>query len=87
MDASVLNGRPCVLAAGRRARYVARAGLDGGGHVGEHEREALVVDDRLAERLALLGVGDRVVERALGEPGGDGGDAEPAGVEARRARS
>ena len=36
---------------------------------------------RLAEGLALPGVGDGVVERALGEPGRDGGDAEAAGVE------
>ena len=48
-------------------------GLDRRLHVGEHERQSLVVDDPLAEGLALLGVRDRVVERALRETGGDGG--------------
>ncbi len=72
--------QPLVLEPRRREVRRPR-GLDRGGHVGQHEREALVLDDRLAEGLALAGVGDGVVERALGEPGGDGGDAEPAGVE------
>jgi hypothetical protein len=30
-----------------------------------------LVDDRLPTRLALLGVGDGVVERSLRQPGGD----------------
>ncbi len=52
------------------------------GHVGEQEGEALVVDDLLAERLPRLGVGDGVVEGSLGQPGRDGGDAEPSRVQA-----
>ena len=35
----------------------------------------------LAERAALLGVGERLVERALREPDAHRGDADPADVE------
>ena len=40
-----------------------------------------MVEDPLAEGLALAGVGQGVVECSLGQAGGDGGDAEAAGVE------
>ena len=56
-------------------------GLDGGGHVGEQEGHALVLDDRPAERLPLPGVPDGDVERGLREPDRDGADAQAAGVE------
>ena len=69
-----------VLAAG--GHQVRRAGgLDRGGHVGEQEGEALVLDDRPAERLPLAGVADGDVEGGLREPDGDRADAEAAGVE------
>ncbi len=41
-----------------------------------------MVDDRLAEGLALLGVRHGGVESALRQTGRHGGDAEPSGVEA-----
>jgi hypothetical protein len=50
-------------------------------HVGEQERQPLVVDDRLPERLALLRVPHRDVQRALGHTGGDRRDAQPPGVQ------
>ena len=76
------NGRPASLS--RAAwRYVARARSTSGAHVGEQELQALELPDRLAELLALAGVGDRVRERGLGDAGRDRGDAEPAGVERR----
>src|SRR6185503_19719580 len=45
-------------------------------HVREHELDALELGDRLVERAALLGVGDRGVQRGLGDShrlGPDGG--------------
>ena len=74
------NGSPAVAPPGR-VEVERAAGLDLGGHVGEQERQALEVDDRPAELLALLGVGDGVVERGLGQADRAGGDAEPAAVE------
>jgi hypothetical protein len=43
-------------------------GLDLGGHLGEPEQDRLVLGDRLAEGLALLGVGDAQLERPLAMP-------------------
>ena len=40
-------------------------GVDLGGHVGELELDRLVLGDRLAERLALLGVFERELQGAL----------------------
>src|SRR4051812_29448534 len=50
-------------------------------HVGELELHALELGDRLPELPALVGVGDRVVDRALGDPPRLRGDAEPRVVE------
>ena len=69
MDAWRENGRPKSrsLAA---YKYIARRGFHGGGHlVGEHKCQSLVVNNRLAEREALLGVGDSHVQRGLSDPG------------------
>ena len=55
--------------------------LDLHAHVGEQELQALELRDRLAELLALLGVAERVVERALGDADGLGGDGDPGVVE------
>ena len=60
LDVVALAG---VLQPGRVDHQQVR-GLDLGGHLGELERDRLVVGDRLAERLALLGVGDAELERA-----------------------
>src|SRR5439155_16797177 len=57
------------------------AGLDLGAHVGELALDGLELRDRLPERLALAGVGERLVERALREPDAHGGDADPPDVE------
>ena len=56
-------------------------GLGLGVHVGEHRRDHLELGDRLAELLALRGVGRGDVERALGDPDGLGGDPGPAPIE------
>ncbi len=40
-----------------------------------------MVDDALAECLALLGVCDGIVERALRQADGDGGDTQTPGIE------
>src|SRR6185437_4978630 len=56
-------------------------GVDLGGHVGELELDRLVLGDRLAERLALLGVFHGQLERALGEPHAARRDVDPAEVE------
>src|SRR3954447_11057305 len=56
-------------------------GLELGGHVGELELDHLVLGDRLAERLALLGVLDRQLEGALGQADAAGGDVDAADLE------
>ena len=56
-------------------------GLDLHAHVGEQELQSLEVGDRLAELLPLLGVGQRVVDRALRDADGLGGDGDPGVVE------
>src|SRR4051794_5777317 len=58
-------------------------GLDARLHVGELLLDRLVAADGLAERAALLGVGDRGVQRSLRDAGGLGGDADAAAVERR----
>ena len=45
-------------------------GLDLGRHVGDLETDRLKVRDRVAELLAVVGVLDRIVERALGKADG-----------------
>ena len=50
-------------------------------HVGEHELDALELGDPLAELPALLDVGQRVVERALGDADGLRADGDPGVVE------
>ena len=45
-------------------------GLELGGHLGEHELDGLVLEDRPAEGLALLRVGHRRLEGGLGHPDG-----------------
>jgi len=55
-----------------------------GGHVGEHEREALVIDDLRAEGLPIPGVSHRCVQGTLGQAGRHCGDAETSGVESRQ---
>ena len=47
---------------------MARALTDRGGHVGQQESQALVVDDLAAERRSLVGVADGLVESGLREP-------------------
>ena len=50
-------------------------------HVGDLELDRLERTDRLAERLPLPGVAQRLVDAALGQPGGQRGDRDPALVE------
>jgi hypothetical protein len=52
-----------------------------GRHVGQRELGVLEIGDRLAELLALLGIGDRLVEAALRPAQRAGADVEPAAVE------
>src|SRR5215210_1080848 len=56
-------------------------GLDLGGHVGELELDRLVLRDRLAEGLALLGVAQRQLERALRDAHSAGGHVHPPDLE------
>ena len=60
--------RPLAAAArvgGLQHQHARRVEL--GGAVGEHPLDRLVVGDRLAERLVLLGVRERRVERGLAD--------------------
>src|SRR4051794_5227391 len=52
------------------------SGLDLRGHVRELELDRLVLRDRLAERLALLRVAQRELERALGDAHTPGGNVD-----------
>src|SRR3954447_2055698 len=72
----ILVGQPCDPADQEpRAREI-------GGHVGELVLGRLEAPDRPSELLALLGVGERVVERALREPERRGGQDHALVVEA-----
>ena len=53
-------------------------------HVGDLEADGLEVRDRVAELLAVVGVLDRIVERALGEADGAGGGVGAGRLEAGR---
>ena len=59
----------------------ALGGGDRGGHLGEHEPDRLEAGDRLAELLALLGVGAGGVEGPLGGAEAERGDRDPPAVE------
>ena len=68
----------------RAARQDEQArGVDAQRHVGEPERDRLVLGDRLAELAALLGVRDRVLERRAGEPRRGGAERDARAVERR----
>ena len=72
------------MPASRKSRGVVdqqARGFDLGGHLREFELHALEVGDRLAELLALLGVGDGVIERALREAGHLRADGDAAFVQ------
>src|SRR5688500_19108831 len=56
-------------------------GLDLGLHVGQLVLDRLEAGDRAAERVALLGVGGRELERGLGDADRLGGDADAPAVE------
>jgi hypothetical protein len=56
-------------------------GLQVGRHVGEHELGVLEIGDRLAELLAILGIGHRLVEAALRAAQRAGADVEPPAIE------
>ena len=56
-------------------------GLDLGAHFGQLELDGLELGDGLAERLALLRIPERVLERALGHPHHLGPDADAALVQ------
>jgi hypothetical protein len=77
--------RACVVrAAGGAQRQHAR-GVELGGHVGEHPLDRLVVGDRLAEGVARLGVGQRLVERGLADAERLRRDGDAPASRARRA--
>src|SRR5690242_3677965 len=71
---------PLVLQPGGLVGEQARR-LDLGGHVGELGLDGLEPADRLPERAPLLGVGERLVERALGEADAHRRDADAPDVE------
>src|ERR1019366_1595235 len=68
-----VRANACVLQA-RRAQSEQPGGVDLGGHVGELELDRLVLCDRLAERLALLGVAQSQLQGALGDADAACGD-------------
>ena len=49
--------------------------------IGDHRLDQLEVGDRLAELLALGGIGDAVGDQPLGDADADRGDVQPAAVE------
>src|SRR3954465_15535150 len=55
--------------------------LHPGRHVGDEIADRLVLPDRLAERLALLGVTGRIRERGLGHPHRPRGHLDPADLQ------
>src|ERR671916_1824552 len=57
-------------------------GLDLGGHLGELERDRLVLCDRFAEGSPLLGVADRELEGADGDAAGSGCHIDPPYLDA-----
>ena len=65
-----------------RVEHQQPGGVHLGRHVGQQVADRLVLPDRLAERLALLGVGERVVEGRLGDADRAGGDLHPAELQA-----
>ena len=89
--ASTSSPRPgrtaCPAGPSTPRRHQQPGGLDRGRHVGERERDRLVLDDRLAELLARL----RVVQRDLvGRPGDAdrlGADGGPGPLEGRHRRA
>ena len=75
---------PAVVLEPRRLVGEVAGVLDGDGEVGEGEGDGLEASDRAAEGVALLGVGDGVVEAGLGQPDGQGGDGDAPVVEDRQ---
>ena len=75
---------PALIAEPRRPVGEEPRGLGLGPHVGELGLDRLVGADRLAERLALGGVGEAVIQAGLREAGGDGPDRDPPAVERRQ---
>src|SRR5262245_4325235 len=59
------------------------SGLDLGRHFGDLEADRLELGDRAAELLAVVGVGNRIVERALGQADGACGGVGAGRLEAR----
>src|SRR5579862_4449639 len=73
-------GRPGLDLDARLVRELASR-LDPRVHVGEHRLDHLEVADPLAELLPVPGVGDRHVERTLGDADGLGGDRRSGPIE------
>ena len=72
---------PARVAERRRAVHQEARGVQLGGHVGHHPAQRLEVGDGLAERLALLRIGDRLLQRAAPEPDAERPDGDPSLVE------
>src|SRR3712207_4920639 len=66
----------------RRPHHHRVRGLDLGRHLGQPERDRLVLGDRAAERLPLLRVVDGRLERPDRDTAATGGDVDPAELEA-----
>src|SRR5213593_2132865 len=70
-----------VTALPQRPPYQCSRGLDLGRHVGEHERDRLVLDQRASELLALLGVLQGELERRPRDAERLGSDDRPRQLE------
>lgn len=57
-------------------------GSELGGHLREVGADGLVLPDGLAEALALLGIGERIVEGGLPDAQGAGGNLDAPGLQA-----
>ena len=80
MPASTSQRRPAALRSAA-LRVSSRAASSSRGHVGQLELDGLVLGDGLAERGALLGVGQRGVERGPGDADGAGRDVDAPDLE------
>ena len=80
-DRGLLGKRPSAVLQPRGLVYQSAGGLDLGRHVGQLELHRLEAADGAAELLALLGVAETQLERALCHAEPQRGDADAAAIQ------